>query len=364
MEDQDSEKGRENERKPTSDPDPEQDQERKIKGRMNQRLSQLRWSLVDLADATGESYRNVHRWVREEVKVPAHFVTRFAEAVPVDSRWLLTGAGTADPVEDSTAKKALQQIAHVLDSVRLTASTGVLAESVIESSVDGILAFDTDCRYTLWNPAMEEMTGVSAMAVLGKVAFDVFPFLEEIGEDEYFRKTLAGEKPVVRDRRYSIPESGRTGWFEGHYSPLRDAAGEIVGGLCVVRDVTEQKDRVEKLEESEERYRRLLQMNPDPVLVQVDDEIIYANRALEELLNCPEDDGLVGRSIEELVPDAEWDWRRSVIRDIEEGARTGPLDRTLVRCDGSRVDVVVRAVGVTMDGKSGTQAVIRRRDTG
>ncbi len=336
----------------------EHDQE--IKARMNQRLSQLRWSLVDLAEATEASYRNVHRWVREDVKVPAHFVTRFAEVVPVNSQWLLTGEGTPDPVKESVAKKALERIAHVLESVRLTSSTGVLAESVIQSSVDGILAFDQEYRYTLWNPAMEELTGVDAMAVLGKVAFDVFPFLKEIGEDEFFRAALDGETATAVDRRYTIPESGRSGWYEGHYSPLRDPSGEIVGGLCVVRDVTERKERIEKLKESEERYRRLLELNPDPVLVQVGDEIVYANRALEELLACPEGEELVGRSIAELIPEQEWDWRRSVIREIEEGSRTGPLDRTLVRCDGTTVDVVVRAVGVTLEGDSGTQAVIRR----
>lgn len=64
---------------------------------MNLRLEELGYSLPDLAEATGESYRNVHRWIREDIRVPAHFLGLFAQAVPVDARWLLTGEGTPDP---------------------------------------------------------------------------------------------------------------------------------------------------------------------------------------------------------------------------------------------------------------------------
>lgn len=69
----------------------------KIKARMNHRLDELGYSLPDLAQATGESYRNVHRWIREDIRVPAHFLALFAEAVPVDARWLLTGEGSSEP---------------------------------------------------------------------------------------------------------------------------------------------------------------------------------------------------------------------------------------------------------------------------
>lgn len=338
------------------------DEQRKIKSRMNERLGQLRWSLVDLAEATGESYRNVHRWIREDVKVPAHFVGRFAQSVPVSTRWLLTGQGAADPIKDSAAKRALDRIAHVLDSVRLTSSSGVLAESVIQSSVDGIHAFDQQCRFTLWNPAMEELTGLPAMEVLGKVAFDVLPFLSERGEDAFFRAALEGETSVARDRRYEISETGRSGWYEGHYSPLRDISGETVGGLCVVRDVSDQKQAVEQLRESEERHRKLIELNPDPILVQIEGEIVYANAPMEKLMRCSEDGELEGMSIRTFIPEEEWEWRQEVIRQIEEGHRIGPLERTLIRCDGTPVDVTVRAVGVTLDGRPGSQAVIRRRD--
>jgi PAS domain-containing protein len=48
----------------------------------------------------------------------------------------------------------------------LRASEGRL-RSLIESSGDGILAYDTDVRVTLWNPAMEAISGIRAEELLG-----------------------------------------------------------------------------------------------------------------------------------------------------------------------------------------------------
>lgn len=122
-----------------------------------------------------------------------------------------------------------------------------LTENVIDSSVDGILAFDRECRFTVWNPAMELLSGVPASETLGRPAFDVFPFLKEIGEDQYMYEALAGRNPVARDRRYAVPSTGRSGFFEARYTPIRNAEREVIGGLAIVRDVTELKNAQAKL---------------------------------------------------------------------------------------------------------------------
>src|SRR5262249_49006235 len=119
------------------------------------------------------------------------------------------------------------------------------SDALIESSVDGILAFDRECRYTVWNPAMERISGVSKQTVLGRCAFEVFPFLKETGEQAYFDAALNGENAVARDRRYVVPETGRAGFFEGHYAPVRDGDGAIIGGLAVIREISDRKQAEE-----------------------------------------------------------------------------------------------------------------------
>ena len=116
-----------------------------------------------------------------------------------------------------------------------------LLKHVVQSSIDGILAFDADCRYTVWNRAMENLSGVSATDCIGKIAFEVFPFLVEIGEDKYFYEALRGNNVESLDRPFKVPTSNRRGWFEGFYSPIRDDNDNILGGLAVIRDITQRR---------------------------------------------------------------------------------------------------------------------------
>jgi PAS domain S-box-containing protein len=112
---------------------------------------------------------------------------------------------------------------------------------LLEANVDGIIAFDREFRYTTWNRAMERISGVKREQVLGKYAFDLFPCLKETGEDKYYREALAGRSVVAENRPYRIAQSGRSGFFDGYYSPRHDESGEVVGGVAIVRDVTDRK---------------------------------------------------------------------------------------------------------------------------
>lgn len=88
---------------------------------------------------------------------------------------------------------------------------------------------------------MECISGVKSEDVLGRNAFEVFPFLIETGEDKYFQEALAGHRTVSKNRRFSVPQSGYQGFFEGHYYPLYGDDGAVAGGLCVIRDITDQQ---------------------------------------------------------------------------------------------------------------------------
>lgn len=112
---------------------------------------------------------------------------------------------------------------------------------LLEANVDGIIAFDLECRYTLWNRAMEQFSGVKRENVLGKFAFDLFPSLKETGEDKFYVEALAGKTVVAETRPYDIPETGRSGFFDGYYSPRHDETGAVVGGVAIIRDVTDRK---------------------------------------------------------------------------------------------------------------------------
>jgi PAS domain S-box-containing protein len=184
------------------------------------------------------------------------------------------------------------------------------SERLIHSSIDGILAFDRDCLYTVWNPGMEVISGVSEQEALGRCAFDVLPFLKREGADQYFLETLQGKVVFVGETPYSVPELGRDGFFEGCFSPLHGESGQIIGGLAIIRDVTDRRQAEEErarliqeqaaraeAEASEERYRSLAEAIPQIVwTAKPDGYIDYFNQRWFEFtgLTSDESDHAVG----------------------------------------------------------------------
>src|SRR5579859_1705845 len=140
------------------------------------------------------------------------------------------------------------------------------SQNLINSSIDGLLAYDLECRYTLWNPAMERISGVSREEVLGQSAFDVFPFLKQIGEDYYFHESLRGKVCVSKDRPYRTPV-GKEGFFEAAYSPLRNPQGEVIGGLAVIRDITGRKKAEGALRQSETNLRAVFESTFQNIII-------------------------------------------------------------------------------------------------
>jgi PAS domain S-box-containing protein len=160
------------------------------------------------------------------------------------------------------------------------------SDKLLNSSIDGILAFDSRCKITLWNPGLETMTGIAKAKTLGKNVFDVLPFLKEIGEDKYYHETLKGNYVIAKDRWFFIPETGKEGFFEAYYSPIFDIDKKVVGGIAVLRDSTQRKYNLEALERTkEELEKRVIERTAALSLVNDDlrNEISERKKAEEQI---------------------------------------------------------------------------------
>ena len=112
---------------------------------------------------------------------------------------------------------------------------------------------------------MERISGVSSSEVLGRNAFEVFPFLKTTGVDKDYYEALAGNVVTSVNRPYSIPETGREGFYEGRYFPLR-VEGKIVGGIAIIHDTTARKLAEEQAREAHQRLSFHVENSPLAVI--------------------------------------------------------------------------------------------------
>jgi len=157
------------------------------------------------------------------------------------TRWY--GAG-ADIEDRKTAKRA--EMALHLSNDALT-----VYKQLVESSMDGILAFDKEGRYTIWNGGMEKIFGFRDEERLGKHASELCPFFKLVDGTNCYSAALSGNGIIASDVPYVFPDSGIEIFLEGRFSPLRNCDGDVIGGLATIRDVTESKKSADALRRSE-----------------------------------------------------------------------------------------------------------------
>jgi PAS domain-containing protein len=100
-------------------------------------------------------------------------------------------------------------------------------------------------------------------------------------------RSLAGEVVQGEGEIVRTPGSGELRYRQVNSSPVRDAGGNIIGAVSVVRDVTEHKRADEELRVALDRAEwlgRLPEENPSPMVrVSVDGSVLYRNPAAAEL---------------------------------------------------------------------------------
>lgn len=122
-------------------------------------------------------------------------------------------------------------------------------EQIIKSVGQGIIVYNLDLSYKLWNPFMEKISKIPASEVIGKYPLDVFPFLKEAGVMERLSKVVSGEEVDSIDFPYKISDNGESGWVTDKSVPLYDTNGEIIGVIGFVTDITVRKKEEEALKD-------------------------------------------------------------------------------------------------------------------
>lgn len=161
--------------------------------------------------------------------------------------------------------RAVADRRRTLDAVRAAEEFN---REVLSSVHEGIVVYDSDLRYVYWNEFMERLTGLPAREVLGRRALEPFPHLREEGFDKLQLRALAGETVSSPDLPFLVERTGHRGWQTTTFSPHRNLAGEIVGVIGTVVDVTRRRNMETALQNAatglsgqtgEEFFRSLVQ---------------------------------------------------------------------------------------------------------
>src|SRR5579862_5620731 len=115
-----------------------------------------------------------------------------------------------------------------------------LLSAIIASSDDAIVSKTLDGIITSWNTAAEKIFGYTAEEAIGRSIRMIIPPELQAEEDYVLSQLRRGEK-IDHFETVRQTKDGRRLNISLTISPIKDAAGQIIGASKVARDVTKQK---------------------------------------------------------------------------------------------------------------------------
>ncbi|WP_228282618.1 PAS domain S-box protein [Rubrobacter tropicus] len=156
-----------------------------------------------------------------------------------------------------------------------------------------------------------------------------------------------------------VAKDGRIVWLRED-GRLISKEGETEVWHGVMFDITEFKRTEMALKESEERYRKLVELSPEPIAVHDGERLLFINRAGAQLFGAASPEDLVGRKVLDFVHPAYRalvSWR--VRHTLKTGDRAPLLEEKYLRLDGGVLDLEVVGQPITYSGRPAVQAVLR-----
>jgi PAS domain S-box-containing protein len=179
---------------------------------------------------------------------------------------------------------------------------------LLESTAEGIYGNDAEGVIRFVNPAACQMLGYSAAELLGRPAHPTFHHHYPDGR-VYPREECPMWVAVTQGKSAHV-ENECLWRKDGSGLPVEYRAtpiskdGVVVGCVVSFTDVTERKASEQRLRDTEQYFRSVLERAPDGLLVvDADGTISMANAQCERLFGYSRDE-LIGQKVEMLVPDA------------------------------------------------------------
>lgn len=220
-----------------------------------------------------------------------------------------------------------------------------------ELASDWFWEMGPDLRYTWFSPDVQAKTGVPAEWHYGKTREEIVgPDSDPPAIAENLR--LMHMRLPYRDLEFQRAAPGRLHWIRSNGKPLFDEDGNFLGYRGTGRDITAEKQAEIALRESEERYRRLVELSPNAIIVEVHGRIRYANPRAASMLGAGSVDELIGRSVLEFVDPADHEPFRQHLREMRQTCDALPLELRLMRPDGVERWVEARAAQVVDRGEA------------
>lgn len=256
---------------------------------------------------------------------------------------------------------------ELLELIKITCSQTLAREvqaqeghhwkSLVEEHPAPILILDTEAVILYANQAGATVFGAtSPLDLVGKSEYDFLAPEQKLLFDARIAALLAGQPTTPITYPIYLPD-GTERIVQSFSIPITYCGKAAF--QSVVRDITLRAQAEHALRESEERWRRLVEQHPNPLLISIDDTIVFVNPAGVDLLGAAEQNAILGRSTSSFLSARDWP---VIAQSTIAGQSTElppPEEYEIETLDGQTRCIEIYAGKISYGGKAAIQLVLR-----
>lgn len=211
-----------------------------------------------------------------------------------------------------------------------------LFSAVVESSNDAIITKALDGTITSWNRAAEHLFGYSAAEAVGRPVDIIVPPDRRAEVHDILNRVRRGER-IEHYETVRVHKDGREAEVSLSVSPIRSAAGDIVGASKTARDITETKQTQKALNQEIEERRRIFETSHDLILVTdtAGNFIQVSPSALDIIGYYPTE--MIGHSAVEFIHPDDLESTRNEMRAARRGQNKRNFETRYIHKDGHAI---------------------------
>jgi PAS domain S-box-containing protein len=226
-------------------------------------------------------------------------------------------------------------------------------DAIMLSDGEGMITHVNSHACSLFGYDRQELVGMRIEDLVPEEARDTHRVLRSAHE-ETSRSRPMHHGTSFRGRR----KDGSIVPLDISLNPLETASGSRT--ISVLRDVTRRVRLEDAMRESEERYRSLVELSPEAIVVHAAGVIVYVNEAAVRLFAVASRTDLIGKPILDFTPAEYRDHvRRRIDNPPPAGERGEPILIRSVRPGGEELFLEALGARVTYDGQPAAQVLLR-----
>ena len=171
---------------------------------------------------------------------------------------------------------------------------------------------------------------------------------------------IENDVPFNQESFFSLSADSSQRYLHSIGKLIKDKQGKPLKVVGMFQDITEAKKALQDLKDSEEKYRKLVELSPNALLIHTDGQIRFVNNAAIRMLEATGKDELIGKKVMDFVhPEFRTIVNKRIDKLTNEIIEVPLIEEKLFTLKGRTFDAELAAIPINLAGKQGVQVVAR-----